>query len=249
MYVISILWFPDCTGWDSIARLLRFLGLSFLHSALSQPALSVVPAMHLACCLGCLSSGVGREFLTHLLTRLGSACFAGSWEARLNDADRVEVRGSGLFNTPLPMDLPHIEHASLQQIINHWHLQDTTSALLRPPQFLLIQLNRYIMQSGFPAKLHTCVLLSPGARIQVPCFNGPTLSTDYAVYTPCFTVAHDGLTVSSGHYRCAFFPARGPSYISDDGVPPRCMDRSDISWFESRCYLLCLRRAEQWMLS
>ena len=185
------------------------------------------------------------EFLAHLLSKIGPTCFAGSWQARLNDADLVEVRGSGLFTAPLPMDLPSTERASLQQMINNWHLQEVTSALLHPPQFLLIQLKRYIMQGTSPAKLHTCVPLSSGARIQVPCFDGDSLSTNPVVYTLCFAVAHDGLTVGSGHYRCTLFPANGFPYISDDGVPPRLMDRSDVSWTESRCYLICLRRAGQ----
>ena len=185
------------------------------------------------------------EFITHLLSKTNPACFTGSWQARLNDADLVEVRGSGTFAAPLPMDIPSTEHASLQQIINNWHMQETTNALLHPPQFLLIQLKRYIMQGTVPAKLHTCVPLSSGARIQMPCFVGDSLSTSPVVYTLCFAVAHDGLTVGSGHYRCALFPARGAPFLSDDGVPPRLMDRNDASWTESRCYLICLRRAEQ----
>ena len=185
------------------------------------------------------------EFLTHLLSKISPTCFTGSWEARLNDADLVEVRGSGTFFAPLPMDLPSVEHASLQQIINHWHMQETTNALLSPPRFLLIQLKRYVMQGMSPSKLHTCVPLSTGARIQVPCFVGGSLSTIPVVYTLCFAVAHDGLTVNSGHYRCALFPMNGTPFLSDDGVPPRPMDRSEISRTESRCYLICLRRAGQ----
>ena len=79
----------------------------------------------------------------------------------------------------------------------------------------------------------------------MPSFVGDSLSTSPVVYTLCFAVAHDGLTVGSGHYRCALFPARGAPFLSDDGVPPRLMDRNDASWTESRCYLICLRRAEQ----
>ena len=101
------------------------------------------------------------------------------------------------------------------------------------------------MRGTSPAKLHTCVPLSSGARIQVPCFVGGSLSTCPVGYMLCFVVAHDGLTVGSGHYRCAFFPTSGTPFISDDAVPPRLMDRSEVSWIESRCYLICLRRAGQ----
>ena len=184
------------------------------------------------------------EFMTHLLSRISPSCFAGQWQSRLNDGDLVEIRGSGNFLTPLPMDLPCNEHASLQQIVNHWHLQDTTTALLHPPKFMLIQLQRYIMQGTCPVKLHSRVPLSSGARIHVPCFDGDTLSTTSLAYVPCFAIMHDGQSVGSGHYRCGLFPFSGTSYLSDDHMPPRPMTPDCELWGESRCYLICLRRVE-----
>ncbi|CAE7253108.1 Usp36, partial [Symbiodinium sp. CCMP2456] len=145
------------------------------------------------------------EFLAFLLHKLRSDAFAGTWAARLNDGDVIERRDQGATPPPLPLAMPEqVQGVTLQQILNDWHAQEATFALIKAPQFLLLQLKRYRQVGSQVHKLHTPVTLSPAARIDVPCFiDEATLDTQPVSYKLCFVVAHEGASVHAGHYRCA----------------------------------------------
>ena len=130
------------------------------------------------------------EFLAFLLHKLCSDAFAGTWAARLNDGDVIERRDQGAIPPPLPLAVPdQTQSVSLQQLLNDWHAQEATFALSKAPQFLFLQLKRYKQVGSEVCKLCTPVVLSPAARLSVPCFTSEaSLDTLPATYKLCFAV-------------------------------------------------------------
>ena len=186
------------------------------------------------------------EFLAFLLHKLCSDAFAGTWAARLNDGDVIERRDQGAIPPPLPLTVPdQTQSVSLQQLLNDWHAQEATFALSKAPQFLFLQLKRYKQVGSEVCKLCTPVVLSPAARLSVPCFTGEaSLDTLPATYKLCFAVAHEGANVHAGHYRCALaIDGDAPAFLlSDDSVAAKPLKTTQRPWLETNCYLVCLQR-------
>ena len=88
-------------------------------------------------------------------------------------------------------------------------------------------------------------MLSPAARLSVPCFTGEaSLDTLPATYKLCFAVAHEGANVHAGHYRCALaIDGDAPAFLlSDDSVAAKPLKTTQRPWLETNCYLVCLQR-------
>ena len=172
---------------------------------------------------------------TGLEVQIGAA-----WEARLEAEGRL-MKYDGGCSHPLYL-MPGRGDCTIQQLLDMWHLQDQSHALLAPPQGLILQVGRfrYSSDDGRSVKLDFHVV--PDQRVFVPVFlHG--VETRLSEYKLCAFTVHHGDTPESGHYT-AILLCNDRFYKLDDGVPARACDHEEFEQGCSNSYLFFYVRVD-----
>ena len=161
------------------------------------------------------------EFFSHLMCRMQTSPFQGTWSARYVEAGRTCMHDSGECSGShlLTLDVPTDGQWSLQDQVNAWMGQAFTHALRLAPQWLAIRLNRFHRPtaSGEICKVRTA--LNWCTAVQFPVFIDNTLEVYRTTYAVRAFAVHLGASPTSGHYRALLYDdISGALHYCDDHV-------------------------------
>ena len=182
------------------------------------------------------------EFLQFLVAKSAGleVQIGAAWEARLEAEGRL-MKYDGGCSSPLCL-LPGRGDCTIQQLLDMWHLQDQSHALLTPPQGLTLQVDRFRYSSRAERSIKLDFHVVPDQRVFVPVFlHG--VETRQSEYRLCAFTVHHGDTPESGHYT-AILLCHDQFYTLDDGVPARACDHHEFEQGCSNSYLFFYARVD-----
>ena len=143
------------------------------------------------------------EFFSHLLCRMQTSPFQGTWSARYVEAGRTYIHDYGECSGShlLTLDVPIDGQWNLQDQVNAWMGQAFTHALKSAPQWLAIRLNRFHRPTASGAICKVRTALSWCTAVQFPVFVDTTLEVYRTTYAVRAFAVHLGASPTSGHYR------------------------------------------------
>ena len=192
------------------------------------------------------------EFLEHWVAVGRPQAVTGTWEARVENQQLIEIRHHSSTDVALSLDLERSRDSqSLQHLIFSWHTQNLgIQALKNPPLILMIRLSRFQRLFNSASKVTTPVIIEP--RVNIPVFDDDALhctNTPYDVVSVILRDLRAGHSPHAGHYTARLLtePAGSIStapWSTDDARPAMLIAR-DIRQdhnLSQQAYILLLGR-------
>ncbi|CAE7608009.1 unnamed protein product [Symbiodinium sp. CCMP2592] len=173
------------------------------------------------------------EFLKSFQVGANMNALSGVWQARTTEG---EVRYLG-DTSPLPLSVPLVAGATVQELVNSWTAQAQVHALWHPPECIALQLSRY----GPHGKLHTLLRLDDEV-VQIPSFVASDTRVCNVAYKLQAVAVHLGNTPTEGHYRAALLDEGNKLWYADDGKPATLANAKIRHEIQANCYVLYLTR-------
>ena len=185
------------------------------------------------------------EFFSHLLCRMQTSPFQGTWSARYVEAGRTYIHDYGECSGShlLTLDVPTDGQWNLQDQVNAWMGQAFTHALKSAPQWLAIRLNRFHRPTASGAIRKVRTALSWCTAVTFPVFVDTTLEVYRTTYAVRAFAVHLGASPTSGHYRALLYDdISGELHYCDDHVKPVLLH--DFHTVSSDIYVVVLSRQQ-----
>ena len=189
------------------------------------------------------------EFLEHSVAVGRPQAVSGTWEARVENQQLIEIRHHSSTDVALRLDLEQSRDSqSLQHLILLWHTQNLgIQALKNPPLILMIRLSKFQRLSNSTSKVTTPVIIEP--RVNLPVFDDDALHCTNVPYDFISVILRAGHSPDAGHYttRLLTEPAGSIStaqWSTDDARPAKLIAR-DIRQdhnLSQQAYILLLGR-------
>ena len=189
------------------------------------------------------------EFLEHWVAVGRPQAVSGTWEARVENQQLIEIRHHSSTDVALSLDLQQSRDSqNLQHLILSWHTQNLgIQTLKNPPLILMIRLSRFQMLSNGTSKVTAPVIIEPG--VNVPVFDDDTLHCTNVPYDVISVILHAGHSPDAGHYTTRLLTASAGSiepaqWSTDDARPAKLIAR-DIRQdhnLSQQAYILLLGR-------
>ena len=139
------------------------------------------------------------EFLEYWVAVGRPQIVVGTWEARIENQQLIEIRHHSSTDVALDLDLEQSHTPqSLQQLIFAWHTQQLgIQAFQNPLVILMIRLSRFRQVQGQMQKVTTPVIIAP--RVNIPVFDDDTLQCTNVPYHVWSVILHAGHSPHAGH--------------------------------------------------
>ena len=188
------------------------------------------------------------EFIDFLIPKVASTGVS-TWSSRtISPSGEVRTLLTGTLNKCLGLPATPVHTPELQELINHWHQQESLHALDVTPPWLFVQLPRFAVAAGAVRKTQHPYLLA--GTVQIPFFCEPgTLRVAWRVYDIACYIRHHGPTPYSGHYTVLIQDAS--PYLLDDDRPPASASAAELEDTSVSAYILvlCQRTASAALLA
>ena len=125
---------------------------------------------------------------------------------------------------------------SMQELIDHWHMQETLHAGIHTPPLLVLQVGRFDFSQQDVCAIKRRFAVIPDSTIGFPVF-GDTDEVLKHTYVLRSAIVHKGRTPDSGHYFTLLFED-SQAWYADDGVPAVLLTDGEVSQHYRDIYLL-----------
>ncbi|CAE7949126.1 unnamed protein product, partial [Symbiodinium sp. KB8] len=125
---------------------------------------------------------------------------------------------------------------SMQELIDHWHMQETLHASVSTPQLLALQIGRFDCNQQDVCAIKRRFAVIPNQTVTFPVFgdNDEVLRSTYVFRS---AIVHKGRTPDSGHYFTLLFED-SQIWYADDGVPAVLLTEGEACQHYRDVYLL-----------
>ena len=188
----------------------------------------------------------GAEFMQFFLVKQSSAAvhIQVHWQAKIQQ-DAVWKCVDGGCSAPLLVVPPDnaatdasqgLHGYSMQELIDHWHMQDTLHAGVYAPPLLALQIGRFDFSQQDECAIKRRFAVIPNQTLIFPVFdrNDAMLQHTYVLRS---AIVHQGRTPDSGHYFTLLYD-NYQTWYADDGVPAVLIDEGEAYQHYRDIYLL-----------
>ena len=164
-----------------------------------------------------------------------------SWCGRSLEDASLRVTEQGPLSHCLPLQAMPYHSPDIQELILHWHRQQSLHAFVEAPAWLHIQLPRFQYERENIIKLHHPFLL-PG-ELQFPVFQDATsMSVAWRSYQVAAIIRHHGDNPRSGHYTVLVRDCS--DFVLDDDAEPKIADQGIKDDTSTSMYIVVACRSD-----